>query len=864
MSAEILVKHDIAALTPPVGYSTVYIKADGLFYSKNSAGVEVLFSNSALTETLTNKTIDLTNNTLIATSLQLKAALTDETGSGAAVFANSPALLTPTGIVKNDVGLGSVDNTSDINKPVSTAQQTALDLKAPINNAALTGIPTAPTAAPATNTDQIATTAFTRAEIASLVASAPAALDTLNELAVALGNDANFATTVTDALATKEALANKSISVVTDLASDTKYPSVKAVYDWAISLFVNLAGIQTITGAKTLSNTANVLIGSLGIGDPKAASVTTLRTKAAGTTYAAGNLILENSAGTAAAAITLANLILYVSEDGVTDRLIISSTGLAVTGSISATTTLNVTGASELGSALNGGSAYTTLQGYSPNAINGSYGQILFSANINYSTGARRFLVTNALNVNTYAIIRSVDASTTPTLNASGVVTSGTTDFSISNAGIISLPGGGGLVVTGSISATTTLSVTGSSNLTGIVGIGGANSAPNSYALQINKSNLAATNTYGISVDFIAPATSTVSVNGFLSNPSLVAAAFTTTSLRHFYAADTIKGAGSAITTQYGLFIANMTAGVTNYAIKTNGGLVDFGNGAVSTTGTLSSGALAVTGAISATTANYPVTKAERTSVATGTMYSISTSQHTTSGDMVDGFGAQHAFQIRDNAGVDNYIGGIGARRAGADNSGEITIHTVSAGVDTVRGLFTSTGLAVTGAISATTTLNVTGTSTLAAVTATTVRATDLLTAHYNIGAAYPSNPAGNFGLAVARNHLGGLNEIDFWNMASGSATTSASYIWYHLTGVSSEVEMMRLTRSTGLDVTGSISSTTTTRTGGYTVATLPAGVSGDEARVTDATAPTWNGALTGGGTVIVKVLKNATIWVAQ
>lgn len=39
----------------------------------------------------------------------------------------SPAITTPTGIVKGDVGLGNVDNTSDANKPVSTAQQSAID-----------------------------------------------------------------------------------------------------------------------------------------------------------------------------------------------------------------------------------------------------------------------------------------------------------------------------------------------------------------------------------------------------------------------------------------------------------------------------------------------------------------------------------------------------------------------------------------------------------------------------------------------------------------------------------------------------------------------------------------------------------------
>lgn len=63
------------------------------------------------------------------TSAQLRGVLSDETGTGAAVFANSPAFVTPTGIVKGDVGLGNLDNTSDANKPVSTAGQAALDLK---------------------------------------------------------------------------------------------------------------------------------------------------------------------------------------------------------------------------------------------------------------------------------------------------------------------------------------------------------------------------------------------------------------------------------------------------------------------------------------------------------------------------------------------------------------------------------------------------------------------------------------------------------------------------------------------------------------------------------------------------------------
>lgn len=85
----------------------------------------------------------------------------------------------------------------------STTINNALALKAPLASPALTGTPTAPTAAQTVNNTQIATTAFVKSAIAALVDSSPGTLDTLNELAAALGNDPNFATTVTNALAGK-------------------------------------------------------------------------------------------------------------------------------------------------------------------------------------------------------------------------------------------------------------------------------------------------------------------------------------------------------------------------------------------------------------------------------------------------------------------------------------------------------------------------------------------------------------------------------------------------------------------------------------------------------------------------------------
>ena len=133
----------------------------------------------------------------VDSALALKAPLASPTFTG-----------TVSGVTKTMVGLGNVDDTADSAKPVSTATQTALDLKAPLNSPALTGVPTAPTAAAGTATTQVATTAFVGTAVSALVAASPAALDTLNELATALGNDASFSTTITNSIATKSPIAS--------------------------------------------------------------------------------------------------------------------------------------------------------------------------------------------------------------------------------------------------------------------------------------------------------------------------------------------------------------------------------------------------------------------------------------------------------------------------------------------------------------------------------------------------------------------------------------------------------------------------------------------------------------------------------
>ena len=128
---------------------------------------------------------------------------------------------TVSGVTKSHVGLGNVDNTTDANKPVSTATQTALDLKAPLASPALTGTPTAPTANTATNTTQIATTAFVQQEISILTTGAPGLLNTLDELAAALGDDENFAATTANTIALKAPLASPTFTGTVTLPTGT-------------------------------------------------------------------------------------------------------------------------------------------------------------------------------------------------------------------------------------------------------------------------------------------------------------------------------------------------------------------------------------------------------------------------------------------------------------------------------------------------------------------------------------------------------------------------------------------------------------------------------------------------------------------
>ncbi|EAY8206309.1 shikimate transporter [Salmonella enterica] len=122
------------------------------------------------------------------------------------VISLEDASLTKKGIVKLS---SATDSDSEALAATPKAVHAVMDevqTKAPLDSPALTGTPTAPTPETTAAGIEIATAAFVAAKVAQLVGSAPEALDTLKELADALGNDPNFATTVLNKLAGKQPL----------------------------------------------------------------------------------------------------------------------------------------------------------------------------------------------------------------------------------------------------------------------------------------------------------------------------------------------------------------------------------------------------------------------------------------------------------------------------------------------------------------------------------------------------------------------------------------------------------------------------------------------------------------------------------
>jgi len=201
------------------------------------------------------------------TALGLKAPLASPTFTGTVTLpagtitsgmildgAIDTADIADSAITSAKIADGTIMN-ADLNASAEIAQSkisglsTSLGLKADLASPALTGVPVAPTAAAATNTTQIATTAYVRAEVAALVNSAGATLDTLGEIATALGNDASLSTTLTNAIALKAPLASPTFTGTNTVAALTASGLITA----SASGVAFTDGTQTKAGIPSLT-----------------------------------------------------------------------------------------------------------------------------------------------------------------------------------------------------------------------------------------------------------------------------------------------------------------------------------------------------------------------------------------------------------------------------------------------------------------------------------------------------------------------------------------------------------------------------------------------------------------------------------
>ena len=235
--------------TSDTGTVTSTMITDGTIVDADiNASAAIAKTKLALTGAITST--DIANDTIVNADINTAAAI-DWTKLGISSTVSS----TEIGYVD---GVTSAIQTQ-LDSKLATA--TAASTYAPLASPALTGVPTAPTAAANTNTTQVATTAYVQTELTDLLNGAPGALDTLNELASALGNDANYSTTITTALAGKLPLAGGTmtgaIAMGTNKITGMGTPTVstdaatKGYVDGVTVAPSNLTGPITSVGSAT-------------------------------------------------------------------------------------------------------------------------------------------------------------------------------------------------------------------------------------------------------------------------------------------------------------------------------------------------------------------------------------------------------------------------------------------------------------------------------------------------------------------------------------------------------------------------------------------------------------------------------------
>jgi hypothetical protein len=340
-SATLVKTSDVGTVTGTMIASDTIVDAD------INASAAIAKTKLALTGAIT--ATDIANDTITNAKINTAAAI-DWTKLGISSTVSS----TEIGYVD---GVTSAIQTQ-IDSKLATA--TASSTYAPLASPALTGTPTAPTATAGTSTTQVATTAFVGTAVSNLVASAPAALDTLNELATALGNDAAFSTTVTNSIATKLPLAggtmSGAIAMGTNKITGMGTPTVstdaatKGYVDGVTVAPSNLTGpitsvgsatsvaAQTGTGSTFVMNTSPTLVTPV-LGVATATSVN-------GTTIpSTKTLVVTTDKLSALAATTSTELAGIISDETGSGSLVFATSPTLVTPNLGTPSAINLTNA---------------------------------------------------------------------------------------------------------------------------------------------------------------------------------------------------------------------------------------------------------------------------------------------------------------------------------------------------------------------------------------------------------------------------------------------------------------------------------------------------------------------------------------